>query len=491
MFNALLRDDPSLSLLTDQYQLTMAYAYWKNGMAEREAEFHMFYRKNPFEGGFVIFAGLGTLIEFLQAFSFSAQDLDYLASLQDRTGKRMFEQGFLDYLKNMRFACDVYAAAEGSVVFPNEPLVRVQGPIMQTQIIETLLLNTLNFQTLIATKAARLCIAAKGDSVVDFGLRRAQGLGALAASRACYIGGCSGTSNVLAGKLFAIPVVGTHAHSWVMAFEEERQAFAAYARALPDNCVFLVDTYGTISGVRNAIQIALELRQQGHELIGVRLDSGDLAYFSKHARAMLDEAGLHDALVMASNELDEYVITSLKNQGAEINAWGVGTKLVTAYDDPALSGVYKLAAIRDSGGAWRYKLKLSEQKSKMSIPGRLQVHRFYSENGKMAADAIADVDENVSAIQMIIDPNDNLHQKNLGPLRYGEILLAPVFKQGRLLDTPATLGQVRRRVQDQLSCLDNSHKRFEFPHLYPVGLSAHLNQLRDDMIQRERDRLQN
>ena len=490
MFATLARDDLSTALLTDQYQLTMAYGYWKNAMAERRAEFHMFFRNNPFNGGFVIFAGLGVLIEQLRGLRFSAADLDYLATLRDRGGSALFEPAFLDYLRGLRFSCDVQAAPEGSVVFPNEALIRVQGPILQVQIIETLLLNTVNFQSLIATKAARVCIAAQGDPVMDFGLRRAQGMdGALAAARACYVGGVSGTSNVLAGKLLGIPVAGTHAHSWVMAFDDEREAFAAYAASLPGNCMFLVDTYGTINGVRNAIEAGRRLREQGHEMLGVRLDSGDLAYFSKQARQMLDQAGFPDAAVVASNELDEYVITSLKLQGAQINVWGVGTKLITAYDDPALSGVYKLAAIQDAASAWHYKMKLSEQKAKMSIPGLLQVFRYYDADGTMIADAIAEHDEDPAAIGEIVNPNDDLSRKRL-PGGRSEPLLRPLFKAGKLLAEPPDLVAVRNYAQAQLAALDASHKRFEYPHIYPVGLSPRLNQIRDDMIRRERRRLE-
>ena len=489
MYSDLFRNDPSFTLLTDQYQLTMAYGYWKSGMAERRAEFHMFYRKNPFHGGFVVFAGLGTLLDFLREFRFSRGDLDYLASLQDRVGQPLFAEDFLRYLESMRFSCDVIAAPEGTIVFPNEPLLCVQGPILQAQILETLLLNTLNFQSLVATKAARICIAAKGDPVVDFGLRRAQGLGGLAASRASVIGGCVGTSNVMAGKLLGIPVLGTHAHSWVMSFPSEPEAFAAFAEAMPENCVFLVDTYGTISGIQNAITTAKALRERGHEVIGIRLDSGDLAYFSKRARTMLDEAGFPDARIMASNELDEYVITSLKSQGAKINNWGVGTKLVTAYDDPALSGVYKLSAIQDEHGDWQYKMKLSEQKIKMTIPGLLQVQRCYDSEGKMVADAISLRDERIEDVGQIIDPNDNLHRKRLSRIARRETLLQPICQAGQVLQDQPALSAIQTRVKEQLKALDDSHQRFEFPHIYPVGLSPQLNQLRDDMIQRERDRL--
>ncbi|MFO1351815.1 MAG: nicotinate phosphoribosyltransferase [Gammaproteobacteria bacterium] len=490
MIHTLLHTDASLALLTDQYELTMAYGFWKTGMAERRAEFQMFYRRNPFEGGFLVLAGLGTLIDMLGDWRFSGADLEYLATLKDRAEKRLFAPAFLDYLGALGFNCDVWAAPEGTVVFPNEPLLRVQGPILQAQLLESFILNILNFQSLIATKAVRVCIAAKGDPVVDFGLRRAQGPdGALSASRACYIGGCAGTSNTLAGKLLGIPVMGTHAHSWVMAFADERAAFAAFAEAMPDNCVFLVDTYGSINGIRNAIDVARKLKDSGHQPVGIRLDSGDLAYFSKRARAMLDAAGLFEARIMASNELDEYVITSLKNQGARIDTWGVGTKLITAYDDPALSGVYKLSAIQDRAGDWQYKLKLSEQKAKMSIPGLLQAYRLYDPEGKMAGDAIADHGEDPAAIRLIIDPNDNTHQKRFRDVSRVEPLLEQVFANGRLLAPPPPLERIRARVREQLALLDESHQRFEYPHLYPVGLTPYLNRLRDEMIERERERL--
>ncbi|MCZ6473116.1 MAG: nicotinate phosphoribosyltransferase [SAR324 cluster bacterium] len=491
MLLSLSRQDSSFTLATDLYELTMALGYWKNGMAEREAVFHMFFRENPFAGGFVVMAGLETLIAHLREFRFSKGDLEYLATLNDTAGNRLFGEDFLRYLEAMELTCDLHAVPEGTVVFPNEPLVRVQGPILQAQLLESLLLNILNFQSLIATKAARVCLAAQGDPVIDFGLRRAQGLdGALSASRASYVGGCVGTSNVLAGKLLGIPVYGTHAHSWVMAFESEQEAFAAYARAMPDNCMFLVDTYGTLSGLRNAVAVAKQLLKQGHRITGVRLDSGDLAYFSKQARRMLDDAGLHDALVMGSNELDEYVIRSLKTQGACINAWGVGTKLVTANDDPALSGVYKLTALRGAeNGKWEYKLKLSEQKFKINIPGILQSYRFYDSGGRPNADAVLEISEDPERVDSIIDPNDNTHRKKFRAGGKFEPLLHPVFCKGKLVYETPPLEEVRKRSLAQLDGLDDSHKRIENPHIYPVGLTPNLNQIRDEMITRERERL--
>ncbi|MBI3992814.1 MAG: nicotinate phosphoribosyltransferase [Candidatus Lambdaproteobacteria bacterium] len=486
MVFSLRHDDPSLALATDLYELTMAKAYWANGMTDREAEFHMFYRRNPFNGGFVVFAGLATLIDILQEFRFSAQDLSYLATLKDRVGNPLFEEEFLRYLAALEFNCDLLAMPEGTVVFPNEPLLRVRGPIVQAQLLETIVLNVLNFQSLVATKAARICQVAAGDPVIDFGLRRAQGLdGGLSASRACYVGGCVGTSNVLAGKLLGIPVMGTHAHSWVMAFDSELEAFRAFARTMPDNCVFLVDTYGSLQGVRNAIEVARELQAGGHKPIGVRLDSGDLAYFAKAARRMLDEAGLQEMVVMASNELDEYVMRSLKLQGAPIGAWGVGTKLVTAQDDPALSGVYKLTAIRDGNG-WEYKLKLSDQKAKISIPGVLQVYRCIDRQGTFEADAILDIGERPEEVAMIVDPNDNTNVKRVDNMASKEPLLVEVFRGGTLVYDPPGLAAIRARVGAQLALVDGSHKRLENPHIYPVGLSPHLNALRDRMIRQAR-----
>ena len=381
---------PSLSLLTDLYQLTMAYSYWKTGLTDHEAVFHLFFRHNPFHGGFTITAGLATAVEYLESLHFDQDDLAYLATLQGNDGKRLFEAAFLDYLGQMRLKCDVDGMPEGTVVFPFEPLLRIKGPLIQAQLLESALLNIINFQTLIATKTARIVMATNGEPVLEFGLRRAQGIdGALAASRAAYIGGCSATSNVLAGRLYGIPVKGTHAHSWVMCFDDEIEAFRAYAQAMPNNCVFLIDTYDTLQGVRNAVAVAKELRTKGHEMIGVRLDSGDLAWLSIEARRILDEAGFPKALILASNDLDENIITSLKDQGATIAVWGVGTRLVTAYDEPALGGVYKLSAIRSNGSAWQYKVKLSEQAVKISNPGVLQVRRFYHD-GQATGDMIFD-----------------------------------------------------------------------------------------------------
>jgi nicotinate phosphoribosyltransferase len=347
----------SLALLTDLYQLTMAQAYWKSGVAQKEAVFHMFFRKHPFNSGFTVACGLHTVIEVLKNFRFDESDVAYLATLTGNDGGPLFETGFLDTLQSLRLDCDIDAVPEGTVVFPFEPLLRVKGNLVQGQLIETILLNIINFQTLVATKAARMGVAAQGEPILEFGLRRAQGIdGGLSASRAAYVGGCAATSNVLAGKMFGIPVRGTHAHSWVMSFDDELEAFITYADAMPNNCIFLVDTYDTLEGVHKAVEAGKHLRAKGHEMIGIRLDSGDLAYLSIEARRILDENGFEKAIIVASNDLDETIINSLKQQGAQINVWGVGTKLVTGYDQPALGGVYKLTAIREKDATdWTYR----------------------------------------------------------------------------------------------------------------------------------------
>jgi nicotinate phosphoribosyltransferase len=477
---------PSLALLTDLYQLTMAYAYWKSGRHEQEAVFNLFFRSNPFKGGFTVACGLARAVEFLDGFRFDASDLDYLAGLTGNDGRRLFDAGFLEYLRGTALRCDVEAIPEGTVVFPHEPLVRVRGPIAQCQLLETPLLNILNFETLIATKAARVALAARGEPVLEFGLRRAQGIdGALSASRAAYVGGCAATSNVLAGRLHGIPVRGTHAHSWVMSFDDEREAFQAYARALPNNCVFLVDTYDSLEGVRHAIEAGRWLRERGHELIGVRLDSGDLAYLSIEARKLLDAAGFQKAVILASNDLDEHLIASLKEQGARIAAWGVGTHLVTGFDQPALGGVYKLAAVRDPGGAWQHKVKLSEQAVKVSNPGIQQVRRYADASG-FVADAIYDEELGVSSASFMVDPRDATRRRKLPAGPEWSDLLVPVFRQGRAVYAPPALDAVRRHAQDQLARFHAGIKRFLNPHQYPVGLEGRLHDLKTRLVMRFR-----
>jgi nicotinate phosphoribosyltransferase len=476
----------SLALLTDLYQLTMAYGYWKLGIGQREAVFHLLFRRHPFNGGYAIACGLENAIEYLQQARFEDSDLEYLATLTGNDGKPLFERSFFDFLRSMKFELDVDAVPEGTVVFSNEPLLRVRGPMLAAQIVETPLLNIINFQTLIATKASRICQAAQDDPVIEFGLRRAQGIdGAITAARAAFIGGCAGTSNLLAGKLFGIPVGGTHAHSWVMSFSEEIDAFDSYASALPNNCIFLVDTYNTLQGVRHAVRIGKKLRTHGHEMIGIRLDSGDLAYLSIEARKILDQAGFPDAKILASNDLDEHLITSLKNQGARINTWGVGTRLVTAFDQPALGGIYKLGALRDEAGKWQYKLKLSEQSAKISVPGVLQVRRF-SEGGSFVADAIYNEETLPVGDITMVDPADMTRRKLLPASLEHEDLLVPIFRRGQRVYSSPALRDIQQRVRDQLSRVHPGIKRFENPHTYPVGLERKLHELRTDLILKAR-----
>lgn len=480
----------NLTLLTDLYQLTMAYGYWKAGMTDREAVFNLFFRRNPFHGGYAIACGLSYVIDFLENFNISDEDVAYLSTLKGNDDKALFDPKFLEYLQNLDFTCDVDAVEEGSIVFPQEPLIRVKGSLIQCQILETLLLNMVNFQSLIATKASRVCLAAHGDEVLEFGLRRAQGIdGGLAASRAAYIGGCAATSNVLAGKLFGIPVKGTHAHSWVMSFESEIEAFETYAEALPNNCVFLVDTYDTVEGVKQAITVGNKLKEKGYKFAGIRLDSGDLAYLSTKARELLDAAGFTETAIVASNDLDEHIIDSLKQQDAKINVWGVGTKMVTAYDQPALGGVYKLSAIRNKENtAWDYKVKLSEQAIKISTPGIQQVRRFYS-NGECIGDAIFDEENKPKNDNWtIVDPMDMTRRKKMTS-KEGEYkdLLTPIFRDGKCVYEKPSLPTIQAKVKEELKTLHRSIKRFTNPHSYPVGLEKALYDLKTDLILKLRE----
>ena len=458
----------SLALLTDLYQLTMANGYFRAGVFDQEAVFHLFFRKNPFAGGFAVAAGLEHAIELLQQLSFDESDLAYLSTVTGNDGQPIFAPDFLARLGAMRFSADVDAVPEGTIVFPNEPLLRIKGPIAECQLLETALLTLINFETLVATKAARVVLAAGSDPVLEFGLRRAQGVdGALSASRAAYIGGVAATSNVLAGKLYGIPVRGTHAHAFVMYFDGELEAFREYAAAMPNNCVFLVDTYDTISGVKHAIQVGQELRARGHKLAGIRLDSGDLAYLSIEARKLLDEAGFPEAAIVASNDLDEGIITSLKSQGAQIGIWGVGTKLVTAYDQPALGGVYKLGAVRGEDGAWKPRIKLSEQAAKVSTPGVQNVRR-YLRGGEYVGDAIWDEELGVGSPARIVDPLDTNREKQLPLDASHEDLLVPVFRAGKRVYPVEPLSAARQRKEVQLQRFHAGIKRFLNPHQYPV-----------------------
>ena len=477
----------SLSLLTDLYQITMSYGYWKKGIHDKEASFNVFYRKNPFNSGYAVCCGLEYIIDYLNSYKFSNSDIDYLSSLKSDSGTKLFEKKFLDFLREFKFTCDVDAIEEGRIIFPNEPILRVSGPIYQCQLIESALINIFNFQTLIATKASRMFYASNGEPILEFGLRRAQGIdGSLSASRASYIGGCSKTSNVLAGKIFNIPVSGTHSHSWVLAFDSEISAFQNYAQVMPDNCVLLVDTYETMKGVKNAIIVAKELEKRNKKLFGIRIDSGDLAYLSKKARKLLDKENLEYVKIIASNDLDEFILESLKHQKAKISVWGIGTKLITAFDNPSLGAVYKLSALKNDRGKWEKKLKLSEQKIKINNPGVHQVRRFVKD-GIFNGDMIYDTSSSIIKEKMI-DPNDSTKFKKFKEESDYEELLKKIFKKGNLVYKSPKIDQIKKKLHIDLERLDNSHKRLDNPHVYPVGLEESLFIERKKMILSLRDK---
>ena len=443
--------------------------------------FYHFFREHPFNGGFTIACGLTQVMEFLCRFKMDSTDISYLASLEGNDGKALFESDFLKYLEKLEFCCDIDAVPEGNPVFPHEPLVRVKGPIIQGQIIESAILNIINFHSLIATKAARVVSATRGDPVLEFGLRRAQGIdGALSASWAAHVGGCAATSNVLAGKLFGIPVRGTHSHSWVMAFPSEEASFESCASAMPNNCVFLVDTYDSLEGVRHAVKVGKWLRDRGHEMVGIRLDSGDLLSLSIEARKILDESGFEEASILASSDLDEHHIEHLKKNGATICVWGVGTRLVTGHDHPALGGVYKLAAIRKHGKSWQYKLKLSEETSKATNPGILQIRRFY-EKDKFSADMIYDEELGIRDPMTLVDTTSDANRQVISSDKKFTDLLIPVFRDGRAVHVPAAIDELRRHTETQLAKLKPAFRKLKSPKKYPIGLEAGLHELKMKM----------
>lgn len=447
------------ALLTDLYQLTMAYGYWKSNRHEHEAVFHLFFRKAPFGGEYAIACGLQQVIRFIQDFTFTEEDIAYLTTLESN-GQPLFSQEFLTYLANFSFTGNLYAIPEGTAVLAKEPLLRVHGTMLECQILESALLNLINFPTLIATKAARICEAAQGDPVLEFGLRRAQGPdGALTASRAAYIGGCAATSNVESGRVWGIPVRGTHGHSWVMSFDSEEEAFDRYAEAMPDNCILLADTYDTIRGIERAIEVGKGLKKKGKKLNGIRLDSGDLCELSIIARKMLDEAGFEDALVVASDDLEEDKIEKLKAGGARIGLWGVGTNLVTARSQPSLGGVYKLAAIRKPGEAWKPKIKLSDTPAKNSLPGYLQVIRTIEEDGTLRDEIFDEWEE-----------NRELKENQ-------QVLLQEIFRDGHLVYLQRDLPHIREFAQEELTQMRES------------GTKGHLIVAVSDFIARRADKL--
>jgi nicotinate phosphoribosyltransferase len=472
----------NLALFTDLYQLTMAQVYWAEGMADWEGAFHYFYRTAPHGGGYSIACGLELLVDYLANLSFGDEDIDYLSSIPGADGKPIFQTDFLASLQKLEFKCDVDAVPEGTVIFPNEPIVRVSGPLMAAQIVETAILNLCNYASAIATQASRICWAAGDLPVFDFSPRRAPGIdGSFTTTRSAYIGGFRGTSNVWAARHLGMPaqdVKGTMAHSLIMCFDSELDAFMAYARRLPNNCLFLVDTYGTPGGVRHAIEAGRQLRAGGHELLGIRLDSGDLAKLSLQARRMLDEAGFERAAIFASNDLNEFIIRSLRMQGAALTLLGVGTNLIV----PPLDGVYKLSAIRKPGAGWEPKIKLSDQPAKISIPGVLQVKRFRAAS-KNVADVIYDEGAGITDGASMISLRDESRKLKLPP--GGTIegdLLVPVMRRGSVVYQLPTLSQIRDRCQAELSHLPAGTRRFENPDEYRVGVESSLYRLRHDMI---------
>ena len=485
-----MREPPAhsfIALTTDLYEVTMACGYWKAGVSDYEAAFHVTFRENPFGGEFTVACGLATAIDFLRTFHFTETQIAYLGSQHGNDGKPLFDSGFLDYLRGLQLTCDIDAVAEGTLVFPNEPLIRVCGPIAQCQLLETALLNILNFESLIATKAARVCLAAQSDPVIEFGLRRAQGVdGGLTAARAAYIGGCAGTSNLQAGERFGIPVSGTQAHSWIMFFETESEAFETYARAMPNNCVFLVDTYNSIEGVRHAIDVARQLRNRGHEMVGARLDSGDRVALSIEARRMLDKAGFTNAKIVCSGDLDEHVIADMKQRDAKIDMWGVGTKLTTGQPDAALGGIYKLGAMRRPGGQWQYRIKVSDERAKTSCPGLLQVRRFQQPDGRFIADAIYETDHAISEPCVVVDLETEKKTEIPAKTDYSD-LLVPVFRRDQLVYQTPNIEASREHARKQLDCAPPEILRLKNPTPYKIGLERSLHELRSTLIARAQE----
>lgn len=480
------------ALLTDLYQLTMAQSFFENNNDSLNACFHLFFRDYPFKGGYAISCGQAQIVDFVKNYTFTKDDIKYLKSLKFG-GDSHLSKEFIEYLSHLKLSVNIDAVPEGSVVFPNEPVLRITGPIFECQLLETALLNIFNFQTLIATKASRICQAAQCD-VAEFGLRRAQGpCGGIYASRAACIGGCSSTSNVCAGSVFNLPVSGTHSHSWVQSFDCELESFRAYSRVFPDNCVLLVDTYDINQGIKNAITVGLEMKARGQHLTAIRIDSGDLSWLSKIARKELDHAGLNDTGIILSNDLDEYSIKSIKSEGACFTGLGVGTKLTTGYDQPTLGGVFKLGAIKNTSNNkmdvhWTPKIKVSESLGKITIPGVLGVRRYFDKNNKLSGDMIYDINDGVDKSSIIVDPNDGLRRKHLNPYNQNSKtksyidLLEPIIVNGQARDVDYSWEVAKRRAIDGLSQLDETQKRILNPHTYPVGLEYSLFNKRRAMI---------
>ncbi len=471
----------NLTMLTDFYEITMANGYFKNNFKDTIAYFDMFYRKVPDGGGFVIAAGLEQLVDYLSNLTFDKDDIEYLRS-------KGFGEDFLDYLENFRFVCDVWAVPEGTPVFPGEPIVKVKGPVIQAQFIETMVLLCINHQSLIATKANRICRAAGDKTVMEFGSRRAQGAdGAIYGARAAYIGGCAGTACTISDEMFGVPALGTMAHSWVQLFDSELDAFTAYAKEYPDSCTLLVDTYNTLkSGIPNAIKVFDEvLRPLGKRPKGIRIDSGDIAYLSRKARKMLDDAGYPDCSIVASNSLDEYIIRDMLMQGAKVDSFGVGERLITSSSSPMLGGVYKLCGIQKDGKVIP-KIKLSENVAKITTPGNKRVYRLYdNETGKAAADLITLADEAVDDSQPyeLFDPDFTWKRKTITDFTARE-LLEPVFDKGSCVFARKTAKEIREYCKQQVDTLWDEVTRFENPHNYYVDLSQPLWDLKHELLRK-------
>lgn len=468
----------NLTLLTDLYQLTMLNGYFEKNIHKDIVIFDMFFRKNACNGGYTIICGIEQLVEYINNLHFSDDDLEYLKSLG------LFSDKFLDFLKDFKFTGDIYAVEEGTIMFPKEPIITVKAPLYQAQLIETALLTIVNFQSLISTKASRVCYAAKGDPVFEFGLRRAQGPDAgTYGARAAVVGGCAGTANVLAGKMFDIPVVGTQAHSWVQKFDNELDSFRAYADVYPDNCLLLVDTYDVLkSGVPNAIKVFDELKAKGHKPKGIRIDSGDLQYLSNESKKLFEEAGYYDLIYTASNDLDEYTIASLKSSGSAINSWGVGTKLITSAESPSLGGVYKLTASYENDKLIP-KIKISEDAEKINNPGFKKVVRIYNENNMAEGDLIMLHDEEIDTTKplTIFDPTYTWKKTTFQNYTIKE-LQKPLFKNGECKYVPKSIIEIKKHVNEQLNTLWDSYKRFSNPKKYKVDLSKNLWTLKSDLL---------
>lgn len=472
-------DERNLTMLVDFYELTMGNGYLKNGLGDKIVYFDLFFRRVPDKGGFAIFAGLEQVIEYIKNLKFTEDDIAYLES------KGIFSSDFLEYLRNFEFKCDVWSVPEGTPIFPGEPLLTVRGPAIQAQFIETMLLLIVNHQSLIAAKANRIVRAAQGRPVMEFGSRRAQGGdGAIYGARAAFIGGCAGTACTLSDRKFGVPAMGTMAHSWIQLFESELEAFRAYAKCYPESCTFLVDTYNVLkSGVPNAITVFRELDKRGYRPGAIRIDSGDIAYLSKCARKMLDDAGFSDCRIIASNSLDEYIIRDLLDQGAPIDSFGVGERLVTSKSEPVFGGVYKLTAVEDSGKIIP-KIKLSENITKITNPGYKKVYRiFCRKTGKALADVVTLADEQIDSTKpyVIFDPEFTYKKKTLVDFEAKELQI-PVFKNGRCVYESPDVNSVKKYAQQQLTLIWDEIKRFENPHKYYVDLSAKLWNMKQSLL---------